>query len=862
MALSISQFGKKVKSKYPDYADIPDEELGRRMLEKHPEYGDMVSTSTSEQKTPRLFTEKDPEILLETATGFIPGVNQTRSLYDKETSPEEKLRIAREISNPMFVPTEITKGLAGIIPRLGLTASDLLGGPRKLDIPFIGEQQSAQETSRQLQEQGAGQAVSFGLPATQTILDLLLARGGAKMLKRGGGEATPEVTKVEQKLLPAPSRKAIEVPPEGFSAAQELTGNRPPPVPVEYLREQPTLIAEESGKVSLRDMKKPPIEEPLPKSQPLEEAVNLKQRGGFKTLVDEVFLNMDEKLMRMGKSGKELADRYNSALGESGYERGQWQTLIDKEIPKLNKKQQDALFNLRENGVMTSDVNVLKVNDFMDRFYSERLAKGNEVGILVNDQTGLPIGDPKNYISHQLNEAGIEALRQKPKNFFKEFAEHNKMSELDARKLWLDQIQGKFVPKAGFERVREYKIPSKYMETDPNKILSRYNEQFAERYGLAKNFGKDYEIADDLAAKVGMEGGDQAFAKRFVDYVGNRASKDFEAEATVSNLNKRIVQTKLTPMSALPNFAQGMLANTHMFGARNATFSMLKALTPEGKAWAKEIGALGESFYKDFSIENKIWKKTSGFPLTEDLNYITVSNGARKFIETAYGKLRKNPNDKFLSAKLDDLRVPEWRESLAKGEPLTKKQIGIGSFQAVVKSIFPKESGKIPEWTINPVGRATYLFNHYQFQNPKFLLSEFKFGKGHGLKSLLRTSTMAAIIGEPIANILAFVKGEDRSDNVIERVVDNILTVQGGVPFQLAKSASQFGGFKAGLSSLGGPVMSGAISTAADLMKEIGQGDVPSAVSKTSRHFLRGDIPFGPRIPSGAMIDDLLFGRK
>ena len=36
-----------VKSKYPEYKDMSDEELGQKMLAKYPEYKDIVSGQTT-----------------------------------------------------------------------------------------------------------------------------------------------------------------------------------------------------------------------------------------------------------------------------------------------------------------------------------------------------------------------------------------------------------------------------------------------------------------------------------------------------------------------------------------------------------------------------------------------------------------------------------------------------------------------------------------------------------------------------------------------------------------------------------------------------------------------------------------------
>lgn len=46
---TVQQFGQTIKSKYPQYNDMSDEELGRKMLVKFPQYSDMVSSQPTDQ---------------------------------------------------------------------------------------------------------------------------------------------------------------------------------------------------------------------------------------------------------------------------------------------------------------------------------------------------------------------------------------------------------------------------------------------------------------------------------------------------------------------------------------------------------------------------------------------------------------------------------------------------------------------------------------------------------------------------------------------------------------------------------------------------------------------------------------------
>ena len=48
--MTIEEFGKTIKEKYPQYEDVSDRELGERMLVKYPAYQDMIQRDPAPQK--------------------------------------------------------------------------------------------------------------------------------------------------------------------------------------------------------------------------------------------------------------------------------------------------------------------------------------------------------------------------------------------------------------------------------------------------------------------------------------------------------------------------------------------------------------------------------------------------------------------------------------------------------------------------------------------------------------------------------------------------------------------------------------------------------------------------------------------
>lgn len=49
--MTIEEFGKTIKAKYPQYKDISDKDLGTKMLAKYPQYSDMVTAETPKKKS-------------------------------------------------------------------------------------------------------------------------------------------------------------------------------------------------------------------------------------------------------------------------------------------------------------------------------------------------------------------------------------------------------------------------------------------------------------------------------------------------------------------------------------------------------------------------------------------------------------------------------------------------------------------------------------------------------------------------------------------------------------------------------------------------------------------------------------------
>jgi hypothetical protein len=611
-------------------------------------------------------------------------------------------------------------------------------------------------------------------------------------------------------------------------------------------------LPDEGIKASKPKVPKAPVKEPPP---PAIIETPIKQSGPVRTFWNALTENVRDKVRRQGPAGEQLYNKGVAVTNEGIANKGLKSVEIEQNMPKLNPQQQRQFFDAAEGRIPAVDPEVIRAVEYNRRLATEFQQTANSAGVLVDDVTKAPIGNPQTYYPHTLNDVGKTALAKKPNDFFKKLAESNGVTEPQARTMWFRELGPERTVKAGFERPREFNLPAEYIELNPTKAWSTYNSQFHHRVATAKHFGPNYEIAEDLAGKIAQAGGDEFAARNYIDQVTGRSMKNMTEEGAINNLIKRQVHSKLSATAALPNSQQGYLAATNMYGNRYAAYGMLKSMTKEGKLWAKETGTAGKGFYSEFDTTNKAWGRVSGFPLTEDFNFKIVANSSRKFYDDMYKRVQQNPSDSLAVQKLDAAGI-NWKEALLKGETkLSKPELAKAAVNDSVNSIFPKVPGTTPQWAQSGIGRATYLFYHYQLQNPKFLASEFKFGKKRGLSQLAKTTATATILGEPIADLLAFVRGDERPDNILMRLADNYATVVGGVPLEFVKSSAKYGGFKTSVPSLGGSVLSAPVQSASKITSDVMKGRPDKALEDLVRAFIRGDVPVGPIIPSGALLE-------
>ena len=731
----------------------------------------VTSTKTQPKQTTGLFSKQDPQIVLNTIKGMIPGADW----IFKEPSGnvgEELGGYAKAVGGGA---ADIVKGIAGIPVRLGLTISDLLGGPKKLNVPVIGEQQSPQETYRGLKEAGAGTVVSAGLPIAQTIMDLLIGKGAVKSTIKGfkGKPAevkVPEVKPVEQKLLPVPQKKAIELP----ATVEEARQMKPIPAPVEQPNVE--ILPAKQGKPVIPKPNETDALQPMLDKLVRPEA---KPKTGIKGKI-EVLKDLNPyrfesgRIEAMGPAGKEIVTRArrvnNTAIITAGDIRKQ---ITNTRITEFTEPELTNFRQVLENKSLPLNSKVASAaNSWRELF--NKYGKETEVSMI------------ENYFPRRPNEAGIK--------FYQDARNKEVLINEVMKQQGLDRLNAiKFVDKSlrrgsfEFERVLP-ELPDQY-RLSPLDEIYQWSADVSRRKGIINEFGKKNEIVDELLAKVG-QGDKNEFrlksrAQDYVNRVMGKTNEFSELDPIYNALREVMVISKLNPITTVANELQGHINSWLQYGAKglkDATFGR------GGKKLVEELGLkdLGTKFGQEVPVESwaSKWLSRIGMQKSEIRGFSRTAVSTERAILDAFNRLKANPTDvaakKFLNDHAMYLDDKTLARDLMAGKP-SEMELKLGTVEGVRQKMFFNTPGERPAWANAGAGRVAYTFKNYIFNQMQLLM------KAPPERQLAYMMVIAPLTGLPIMTLRKILQGKPLPDNLADWYVE-AATAGPGTPFDILRS--------------------------------------------------------------------------
>lgn len=706
--------------------------------------------------------------------------------------------------------------------------------------------------------------------ATQLLYDVLGPRKTRQLQKKLIAERIGE---------PFPSPERILTQP---------VGQRPPPVLGKFKVERPFFTEMPTEVKVLSEVIAPEGPSVVPPkitrgkySRFADEPIEMKTPSKLHTL-SQLWTPMQDFVKKMGKSGEALAKAIDDMRASEYNMRGGWQNQIQKMFKKMSPNQELNFFEAAQGlAAPMDDVvahNVNANNKLANMFFTENTNRGMLENMV--DNTGSPIIDPNNYISHMINDLGWNHFEFNENAFFEKIAKHNMKPGDNFDQVLSDVINDwKFIqsnrtPPAFFERKRTWSIPPEYLERNPLKIWNRYAASAAKRYALLDTFGAEdllatdklgnkkpgYERLNQMIADIVMENGQNNgnFAQNATDMIIGRYPTDFAFKRAVADLQEFQLISKISPLTTLSNLQQGMLASVNQHGFKYMLQGLADVFSPSGREFGRKTGLIGEQSLAPTGRYPKmanLWKKITGFPISEDFNFQIISNSTKHFLTDMFGKLQKNPNSQSIRQhfKLHGLDADE----LLKKGMIEEKDLLKGAFIAGRDTIFPKLVEQAPKWTADPGGRLLYQFAHYGLKQPGMLGRQFKVSKTRGMTSLLKFLATQAVLGEPVADIWALLKGRERPEDLPNRLAENIL-YSGSLGIYGEGIRSLTSG--KGLSDLvsPGPTIAGGMEAVGRLYNDAAAGDPLKFMEDLVRQKAKGNIPGGPPIPAGNFFEGLI----
>jgi len=156
-------------------------------------------------------------------------------------------------------------------------------------------------------------------------------------------------------------------------------------------------------------------------------------------------------------------------------------------------------------------------------------------------------------------------------------------------------------------------------------------------------------------------------------------------------------------------------------------------------------------------------------------NRTVAANAGMKYAERTFNKLKKNPTNKFLRWRLEELGVnPET--ALAKGSLIEKELLTAGNIMSK-ESQFLSEPLHLPAWASSPEGKVFFQFKNFAYNQAKLVKNQM-FNKKIPLRRKMRTLAILALAfpmtGEVLGDVRAFITGTKRPTGAWDRYWGNI----------------------------------------------------------------------------------------
>ena len=817
----LVKLGQSVKAKYPQYSNLPDEEVGKRVLAKYPQYsnyGDSGTQSTPQQPSGILSTPLPKPLSdltgnLQKLNQFIlnlPGVGSAASFAPRVGSQSADLMIGggKQFSDPNVKPSKIPLTDIDVNPKVaGLTKMAL--GALNLTSGGVWANLGGE----------AAQETLSGIPGVKETPIPLLAGLLAPLLM-----GKPKVNSLGK------SEKSLVKLAKESGTLEEFLGR---------LNTTVEKIPEKTTKNLTR------IFEKVNPTTPTEKIITSAVPSPLKQGLGQIVGRTETNLRSSGQSGVELADKLKASNRNQGYIRGNYDFNYLEATRKLTPEEK-INFAKTLDGVETPLSEKVAIAVEKQRVNDRNIAQlAQNTGLQTRDSIGRthPFSPLEKYYPHKPTEEAF-ALMETPKgieNIAAKMVEEGKVSTVAEG---VDVINKYIKPASmgirspNLRISRKYDLPSEFIEWNPDKVLPSYGERAASDLAFAKQFGPNGGGAKALIEGIRQSGGDYQYAQNVLDAFshGVQATEPQKAVASVATSLQTVAKL---PLAAITNLWQGIVNSTVYKGTlKDLVKDTQAARSQAGYDFALKSGAIEHSLSDISALTESVgtskWTQFSRkllgdtkFTGTERFNRIFAANAGKSLIESEAIKLMKNPTNKLARRHLDKLGIDA--DDVLRNGGVTEKQVMEGAYEFVHQTQYGAGVLDRPLWASHPLGKVVFQFKQFSYGANNFIIqsvvNEAKQGNYGPLMAALTIPIIPGMISKKAKDTIR--GNQPKEQGAIKDALEIYANGIGlGIFYDALTSATY--GTGSVMSFIGGPTA----GLVGDIGGSIGQGS-PKKLTKT-----------------------------
>ena len=376
-----------------------------------------------------------------------------------------------------------------------------------------------------------------------------------------------------------------------------------------------------------------------------------------------------------------------------------------------------------------------------------------------------------------------------------------------------------------------------FWDPDPRRFLPTYTFGAIARIETAGQFGVGGQVMADLLKELKVSGGLNTYklANKLVRTVTGQIERS--PVNTKASFFLRSLQVPKLAYAQIVNLGQSL--NTLLASDLGSlSYGLQSAFKNKGIQNALESGAILNSvinqqlsYMGGTNFANNLLKYT-GFTWTEMFNRTVAANAGMKYAEITLNKLKRNPTNKVLMWRLQELGINPV-EALKKGSLIKGDLLKAGNL-FTAKTQFLSEPLNLPAWASSPEGKIVFQFKNYAY-NQALLVKDQLFNKSIPLSRKFRTLAILGIAfpmtGEVLGDVRSLITGAKRPTKAWDRYWSNIAMAG---TFGLALDFWESAKYRSVASSIGGPTIGSIADLSAGFVASIEKGEVTTGFQKSA----------------------------